>query len=261
MLTDKQFIRYQRQVSVPEVAESGQKALLNSHVLMIGCGGLGSAAGLYLASAGVGKLVIADGDTVDESNLQRQVIYRQQDVGTEKVAAMSEQLQQLNSDCQVRVISRYLSDQQLQLEVMLADIVLDCSDNLATRHAVNAACFTHHTPLISGSAIGWKGQLALFDFANRHRDQQQAPCYRCLFPFDELQQVTKCSDSGIVGPIVGTIGNLQALQAIKYLTHHATYQANVLHLFDGETLQWQHFSMQQDSQCPVCASAKEKICE
>lgn len=256
MLTDKQFLRYQRQISVPEIGESGQKVLCNSHVLIVGCGGLGSAAALYLVAAGIGKLVIADGDSVDSSNLQRQIVYRQEDVEIQKVTAMARQLNALNSDCQIRTVDRYLEQDQLNLEIMMADIVLDCSDNLTTRQAVNKACYQQNKPLVSGAAIGWQGQLALFDFAAT--DKEQAPCYRCLYPFDQLANSGKCSQAGIIGPVVGTIGNLQALQTIKYLTNHQKDNTNKLFLFDGLNLSWQSFAISKNHLCSVCSETGSK---
>lgn len=164
MLSDKQFLRYQRQVALPEIAEVGQERLSKSHVLIIGCGGLGSAASLYLASAGVGKLVVVDNDEVDSSNLQRQIIYREQDLQVAKTEATVKQLTELNSMVQVRALNKRLDKAQLQLEVMLADVVLDCTDNMPTRQLINQVCFEQNTPLISAAAIGWQGQFAVFDY-------------------------------------------------------------------------------------------------
>lgn len=251
MLTDKQFLRYQRQVALPEIAEIGQARLGDSHVLIIGCGGLGSAASLYLASAGVGKLVVVDDDEVDSSNLQRQVIYREQDLQVAKVQATVRQLNELNSMVQVRAINKRLDKAQLQLEVMLADVVLDCSDNMPTRQLINQVCFEQDTPLISAAAIGWQGQFAVFDYQTTVDDKA---CYRCLYPFDEVKQEKSCTDSGVVGPVVGTLGNYQALAAIQRLStgmfHVKPFQ---LHLFDGLRMQWQIMSIQKDKQCQVCA--------
>jgi len=248
MLNDDTFLRYQRQISLVEFGEVGQSRLSQSHVLLIGCGGLGSAAALYLASSGVGKLVVVDDDEVDLSNLQRQVVYRETDIKKEKAVAIANQLTELNPDSKVRPIPRRMSDSQLELEVMLADIVLDCSDNFATRQQVNRACFTQKTPLISASAIGWKGQFMVFDFPN------QQSCYRCLIPFENVEQETRCSDSGIVGPVVGVMGNLQALSAIQKLaTGEFLSDTTQLRIFDGKTLDWVSLAMTQDSDCSVCS--------
>ncbi len=251
MLNDKQFLRYQRQVSLPEVGENGQVQLGQSHVLVIGCGGLGSAVCLYLAAAGVGKLVIVDDDIVESSNLQRQVIYREQDLGTPKTSATAKQLLELNPMVQVRTINKRLESSQLSLEVMLADVVLDCSDNMPTRQLINQTCFEQNTPLVSAAAIGWQGQFAVFD---HQESQQSAACYRCLYPFDELTQTQKCSESGVVGPVVGTMGNYQALAAIQKLaTGKFHVKANELHLFDGLKMQWQKLAITKDSSCQVCS--------
>ncbi|MBW3698597.1 HesA/MoeB/ThiF family protein [Vibrio sp. T187] len=247
MLDDKTFLRYQRQISVPEVSESGQASLQKSHVLIIGCGGLGSAASLYLAASGIGKLVLVDDDQVDSSNLQRQVVYRESDLEQPKVSAAASQLSHLNEGCQVRQIPHRLSDSQLSLEVMLADIVLDCSDNFPTRQQINAVCFAQNTPLVSASAIGWQGQFMVFDFPNQHS------CYRCLYPFDQLENTTKCSDSGIIGPVVGTMGNMQALAAIQKLaTGSFLTDTTQLKLFDGKSMNWTNLSMVKEPRCSVC---------
>lgn len=251
MLTDKQFLRYQRQIALPEIAEIGQERLGNGHVLIIGCGGLGSAASLYLAAAGIGKLVVVDDDEVDSSNLHRQVIYREQDLQVAKTEATVRHLAELNPMVRVRAITKRLEKAQLKLEVMLADVVLDCSDNMQTRQLINQVCFESSTPLVSAAAIGWQGQFAVFDYQGANEDKA---CYRCLYPFDELKQVNSCTDSGVVGPVVGTLGNYQALAAIQRLStgmfHVKPFQ---LHLFDGLRMQWQTMQIQKDKQCQVCA--------
>ncbi|MCG9555510.1 HesA/MoeB/ThiF family protein [Vibrio sp. Isolate31] len=249
MLSDFEFVRYQRQIALPEIGEQGQRNLLNGHVLVIGCGGLGNAAALYLAASGVGKIVLVDDDCIDSSNLQRQIAFKESDLGTAKVDALKLKLSERNGRSQVRNINKRMAESQLKLEVMLADVVLDCTDNFTTRQQVNQACFEANTPLISGSAIGWKGQFIVFDYQN------QQGCYHCLFPFDHYPQITRCSDSGIIGPVVGTIGNLQALAAIQRISSGefqvATHQ---LKLFDGKTMNWQNLMVMQDIECPVCNS-------
>ncbi|RTZ14170.1 HesA/MoeB/ThiF family protein [Vibrio aquaticus] len=251
MLSDQQFLRYQRQISIPEIGETGQLQLSKAHVLIIGCGGLGSAASLYLAAAGVGKLVIVDDDDVDCSNLQRQVIYREGDIGASKTTAVTKQLSQVNHLVQVRAINKRLDKSQLLLEVMLADVVLDCSDNMPTRQLINSACFERSTPLISAAAIGWQGQFAVFDFQAYEGDQ---PCYRCLFPFDELPRAQSCSENGIVGPVVGTLGNYQALAAIQKIAT-GMFHVKPFHLnqFDGMQMQWSTMAIGKDKACQVCS--------
>lgn len=246
-MNDQQFQRYQRQIMVPEVGESGQDKLLVSKVLLIGCGGLGSAAALYLAGAGVGSMVVADGDIVESSNLQRQIIYRETDLGKNKASATSEQLKQLNPHIKVRSVQTFLEASQLNLEVMMADVVLDCSDNFPTRQAINKACHSAKTPLISGSAIGWVGQLMTFDFSH-----SLTPCYRCAVPYQENSAGLKCSESGVIGPVVGMVGNLQAIEAIKLITGNGSLKPSTFNLFDGQTLSWQRFNIARDVACPVC---------
>lgn len=255
MLTDKDFIRYQRQISIPEIGESGQVQLVQSHVLIIGCGGLGSAASLYLAAAGVGKLVAVDDDHVDSSNLQRQIVYRESDINLLKTEATAQQLNGLNSQVQVRPVSKRLDKSQLQLEVMLADVVLDCSDNMPTRQLINKVCFEQNTPLISAAAIGWQGQFAVFDYSE---EKHSSGCYRCLYPFDELKQGMKCSENGVVGPVVGTMGNYQALAAIQKLATGKFHVASgQLHLFDGFRMSWQTMVINKDQECQICREAHE----
>lgn len=246
MLSDAQFIRYQRQLALPEIGENGQQSLLDSRVLVIGCGGLGSAAVLYLASVGIGQLVIVDDDRVESSNLPRQVIYRERQIGQTKVDAMAEQIKAINLDCRVRAISKRLIGTQLELEVLNADVVLDCTDNIHSRQQINQLCRKLIKPLISGSAIGWKGQVIAFD------QLPLSPCYHCLVPDSELPAAQRCNEFGILGPVVGIIGTLQALQAIMILTRQTMRNANQLTLFDAHLFQFQTLNVVKDPQCEVC---------
>lgn len=248
MLSDKQFLRYQRQICLDEVGEQGQERLLNCCVLLIGCGGLGNAAALYLAAAGVGKLVLADDDLVEESNLARQIGFRTSHIGMAKVAALAESLAQLNPECQIRPVNRRMDRALLSLEVMMADLVLDCSDNWSTRHQINQVCYEQGIPLISGSAIGWQGQLIGFDFT-----QPNSGCYACFAPQQD-QSVQRCSEVGVMGPVVGTIGNLQALFALQTLLGVDNVPFSQLHRFDGRQLRWQQWQLMRDPDCPVCAT-------
>lgn len=249
MLTDQEFLRYNRQIMLPDIGDMGQQALSQARVLLVGAGGLGSAAALYLAGAGVGNMVIADDDEVDSSNLQRQVIYRNADQGKSKAKMAAAHLQALNPYIKVRAVQARLADQRLAIEVALADIVLDCSDNLPTRHAVNQACVKAKKPLISGAAIRWQGQLMAFD--NR---SGTGPCYHCLFPIqpDTAQEPQNCSNSGIAGPVVGMMGTMQALETIKCITGAGSVAFAALQQFDGLTMAWQRFNIAADPQCPVC---------
>ena len=254
MLSDQTFSRYSRQIALSEIGEQGQKRLINAHVLIIGCGGLGSAAALYLAGAGVGRMVLVDDDTIESSNLHRQVVYRSKDVGRSKTKAMADQLTALNSDVQLRGLSHRLDEAQLSMEVMLADIVLDCSDNIETRHLINQVCYKQKTPLISAAAIGWQGQFAVFDYSDTNG------CYRCLYPFEQLSHDTNCQSMGVVGAVVGILGNYQALAALQMLALDEFIVATgQLHLFDGKTMSWQTVAISRDSSCLVCGNLDNRL--
>ncbi|WP_217555521.1 HesA/MoeB/ThiF family protein [Vibrio metschnikovii] len=248
MLTDKQFLRYQRQICLPDIAEQGQITLLASKVLIIGCGGLGNAVGQYLAAAGVGKLILADDDTVEVSNLSRQIAFQTQQVGMSKVSALQQSLQRLNPEVRIRCVNRRMDEALLNLEVPMADVVVDCSDNSVTRFAINQVCHQHGAVLISGSAIGWQGQCIAFNFRQPH-----TACYRCLVA--EHNSARNCSDSGVIGPVVGMIGNLQALMTLQVLLDIDPVKYQQLHYFDGHKLSWQQWRLAADPHCPVCNSA------
>jgi sulfur carrier protein ThiS adenylyltransferase len=234
---------------LPEMEETGQERLKSASVLIVGMGGLGSSASLYLAAAGVGNLVIADHDDIDLSNLQRQILYRQSDLQTSKVAAAKQQLAGINSHIRIRSVERKLLDEELQLEVSLADVVLDCTDNLMSRYAINQACVIHNKVLISAAAIGWKGQLMAFDFSGVSKG-----CYDCLFPQQMGHEEPKgCSTSGVIGPVVGLMGNLQALETIKHLAGIEQANFGYFQQFDGINNQWIKLQIKQDSSCHVCS--------
>ncbi|KPA54524.1 molybdopterin-synthase adenylyltransferase [Photobacterium leiognathi subsp. mandapamensis] len=248
VLSDAAFIRYSRQIMLEEMGEQGQLELNNAKVLIVGAGGLGSAAAMYLAAAGVGLLVIADDDVVECSNLQRQVIYRETDVSLNKAQAACDQLLALNPLVRMRAVKAKLAGVQLAMEVQQADIVLDCSDNWATRYVINQACYQHRTPLIAGASIGWRGQLLAFDF------RQISACYQCVFPLsaEAPPQDQNCRSNGVMGPVVGTIGTLQALAAIKAITGIGDVGFGLLQQFNGLTGKWQQVSVDAASGCPVC---------
>lgn len=250
-LTDNEFKRYSPHLLLEEFGVSGQLALKAAHILVIGMGGLGSPVSLYLAAAGVGQIVIADFDSVDSSNLQRQILYNSEDIGREKVAAARARLLALNPEVKVRAVARKLEGSALQLEIGMADVVLDCSDNLATRYLISQACVVLNKPLISGAAIGFDGQLMVFD----HRLKGEA-CYHCLFPNEQPssepppdEPAQSCGRSGVLGPVVGTIGSLQALEAIKLLVGMPSNQVGRVSRFDGRNLSWYHLTMSQDPNC------------
>ncbi|MCV6605254.1 MAG: HesA/MoeB/ThiF family protein, partial [Porticoccaceae bacterium] len=234
-----QQLRYSRQQLLPEIGEQGQQALAAARVLLVGAGGLGAPAALYLAGAGVGTLLIADGDTVDVSNLHRQILYRNDDCGDSKSDSAQSQLEALNPDINIEAIDERLDDEALDYYVPEVDLVLDCSDNLSTRLAVNSACHRHGVPLVFGAAVGWDGQLAVFDF----RGDQKQPCYQCLFGDQLPPPQASCSEIGIVGPVVGILGTAMALEAIKLCTGVDSKARNQLQIFDGKSFAWRAISL------------------
>ncbi|MEP5231101.1 MAG: molybdopterin-synthase adenylyltransferase MoeB [Alloalcanivorax sp.] len=246
MFNDEQLNRYSRQLMVDELDLDGQEALAAARVLIVGCGGLANPAALYLAGAGVGQLVLADDDRVELSNLHRQVAFRGDQVHQSKAEALRDQLQLLNADVDVRSAVVRVDDAWLDDAVAEATLVLDCTDNFATRQAINRACVAHARPLVSGAAIRMDGQLAVFDL--RAAD---SPCYACVYG-DGTDGDLACSEAGILGPVVGVVGTLQALAAIRTLSGASV--ASVLHLFDGRTLGWRQVAIPRDPQCPVCAA-------
>lgn len=250
MLTDTEMLRYSRHLLLEEVGEFGQNKLRNSKVLILGMGGLGSPAAVYLAAAGVGSMVLADFDTLDISNLQRQIAYQSRDVGSSKVVLMKSRLNELNPHIKVRSVNCKMALTQLLMEVQLADLVLDCTDNMQSRQMINDACVQAKKPLIVGAAIRFEGQLMFFD-----HQQADSACYHCLFPNNEEQQLN-CTNSGVLGPVVGAIGVMQALEAIKYIVGLPSGVRNKLKLFDGKTLDWQTFAINKDPQCTVCGQNK-----
>ena len=246
MFNDEQLNRYSRQLMVDELDLDGQEALAAARVLIVGCGGLANPAALYLAGAGVGQLVLADDDRVELSNLHRQVAFRGDQVHQSKAEALRDQLQLLNADVDVRSAVVRVDDAWLDAAVAEATLVLDCTDNFVTRQAINRACVAHAKPLVSGAAIRMDGQLAVFDL--RAAD---SPCYACVYG-DGTDGDLACSEAGILGPVVGVVGTLQALAAIRTLSGASV--ASVLHLFDGRTLGWRQVAIPRDPQCPVCTA-------
>ena len=245
-MDDQQLLRYSRQILLPQIGIEGQQQLLDARVLIVGAGGLGSAAALYLASAGVGHISIADHDKVELSNLQRQILHRHCDIGRAKVDSARDTLTGLNPDLQVTGLQARLDAEQLGALIGQVDLVIDGSDNFATRFAVNAACVQDQTPLVSGAAIRMEGQLAVFD--PRRAD---SPCYRCLYKEGEEPDQT-CTDNGVLAPLVGVIGSLQALEAIKLLLDLGETLCGRLLLFDAMYSQWRSLKLRRDPACPVC---------
>lgn len=239
------FSRYSRQVVLREVGVHGQQLLRDSAALVIGLGGLGSVASLYLAGAGLGRLLIADRDRVEPANLQRQILYRAEDVGRPKTEAARERLSALNPEVEVQAFEGRLEPARLQEMIEAADVVLDCTDNFPTRFAINEACVRAKKPLVSGAAIRFEGQLAVFDA--RRAD---GACYACLFPQAGENQET-CEEAGILGPVVGTIGSLQALAALKLLLGRES-DVNRLQIWNALDMNWRTLAIARDPACKVC---------
>ena len=244
-MNDQQLLRYSRHILVDEIGIEGQEKLLASHALIIGAGGLGSPAALYLASAGVGTLSIADGDTVELSNLQRQILHTEARIGQTKTTSAQAALSVINPDCRVLPLPRLAGD-TLNEDVAKADIVLDCSDNFATRYALNRACIANKKPLISGAAIKLNGQLFVMD-----PRQTNAPCYACLYPEDSADEELRCATTGILAPLTGVIGCMQAVEAIKLLTGFGT-PANGLQRYNALTGMWTKSGVSKDTACTIC---------
>jgi adenylyltransferase/sulfurtransferase len=247
-MTDDELLRYSRHILLPQIGIEGQDRLLGARALVLGAGGLGSPAALYLASAGIGTLVLADGDTVDLTNLQRQILHRTAAIGQPKVASGAATLAAINSACRVIPLQERLAGERLADEVAAADVVLDCSDNFATRHAVNRACVAHGKPLVSGAAIRFDGQVAVFD--SRKTD---SPCYHCLFPEAADVEEVRCATMGVFAPLVGIIGATQAAEALKLVIGCGETLAGRLLLLDGLAMEWRSITVPRDPGCLVCA--------
>lgn len=252
-MTDDQLLRYSRHILLPQIGIEGQQNIVDARALVIGAGGLGSPAALYLASAGIGTLALADGDTVDLTNLQRQILHRTDAIGMAKPASGMRTLGEINPECKVVALTERLSGARLEEEVARADIVLDCCDNFATRHAVNRACVKQCKPLVSGAAIRFDGQVAVFDSR-----QDGAPCYHCLFPEAQDVEEVRCAVMGVFAPLTGIIGAVQAAEALKLLIGCGTSLAGRLLLLDGLGMEWREIKVPRDPQCPVCATATSR---
>ncbi len=245
-MNDEQLLRYSRQIMLPQIDVAGQEKLLASSVLIIGLGGLGAPVAMYLAAAGVGHLVLVDFDEVDLSNLQRQIVHGTQDIGRPKVESARDSLQRLNPEVRISLLNRKLDAAELQEQVQRADVVIEGSDNFETRFAVNAACVQSHTPLVSGAAIRMEGQVSVY------LNDGNGPCYRCLYR-EEGELDTRCSDNGVLAPVVGIIGSLQATEAIKIITGAGKTLDGRLLLLDALQMEWRSLKLKKDPGCPVCA--------
>jgi len=245
-MNDDQLLRYSRQILLPQIDIIGQQKLLDSHALIIGLGGLGSPVTLYLAAAGVGRLTLVDDDLVEISNLQRQIIHSEDNIGHLKVESAADSVKAINSDCQVETKTMRLDKSALKLSVEEADIVVDCSDNFATRFLLNEVTQEYKTPLVSGAAIRMEGQVTVYDSR-----QKGSACYRCIYEDEgELQQT--CSESGVLSPLLGIIGSMQAVETIKLIAGIGETLAGRLLIFDALSMSWQEMKLRQDPSCPVC---------
>jgi adenylyltransferase/sulfurtransferase len=241
-------IRYSRQISLPQIGDAGQETLNCAHVLIVGAGGLGNPAGLYLATAGIGHIVISDFDSVDESNLPRQVVFRDSDVGAPKAEVLALRLGEANPDTHAIGISRRLDRDALSAEIEGMDAVLDCTDNFQSRWLLNEVCHAAKKPLISGAAIRLEGQLTVFRF-----DQQRSPCYHCLYNQAD-ENLLDCAGQGILAPVAGTIGAMMATETIKLLCGIQSNLCGKLWLYDGLAGDARAIAIKQQSNCPVCSS-------
>lgn len=243
-MNDNDFMRYSRQILLEDIAVDGQQKLLDSRVLIVGLGGLGAPAALYLAGAGVGTLVLVDDDDIHISNLQRQILFTTDELDQPKAQVTVRRLNALNPDIQLIAMQQRLVGEALRQQVARADVVLDCTDNMATRQAINAACVALNTPLITASAVGFGGQMMVLT------PPWTQGCYRCLWP-DDAEPQRNCRTTGILGPVVGVMGTLQALEAIKLLSAMNTPR-NILRMFDGRSGNWRQLALQRATGCSVC---------
>ncbi|MCE4536370.1 HesA/MoeB/ThiF family protein [Pelomonas sp. P7] len=247
-MTDDDLLRYSRHLLLDEIGIDGQQRLLDASALVIGAGGLGSPVALYLASAGVGRITLVDHDTVSLTNLQRQIAHDMASLDRPKVESAAARMAALNPAVQVRTLARKADAALLDAEVPRADVVIDCSDNFATRHLVNAACVRHGRPLVSGAAIGFDGQVSVYRAHGEH------PCYACLFPPESGFEDVACATMGVFAPLVGIIGSLQAAEALKLLAGVGEPLAGRLLMLDGRRMQWSEIAVQRDPDCPVCGA-------
>lgn len=249
-MNDHQLLRYSRHILLPQIEYDGQEKLTQSHVLVVGAGGLGSPVAMYLAASGVGTLTICDFDEVDLTNLQRQIIHTTQSVGLNKALSAQQTLYEINPEVTVNVVPKKSTESEMVALVAQADVVIDCSDNFATRYALNRLCFQQKKPLVSGAAIRFEGQISVFDF--RH---EASPCYHCLYPDVGSDQEMRCADNGVFAPLVGMIGTAQAAEALKLLLSIGETLQGRLLLLDAMTAEWRTIKLARDPNCAVCGGS------
>ena len=246
-MDDDQLLRYSRHILLNEIGIEGQAHILGAHVLIIGAGGLGSPVALYLGSAGVGHITIVDDDVVDVTNLQRQIAHTMARVGHAKTASAQAAVEAINPEVRVTGIAARADAELLSRLVAQADVVVDCSDNYKTRHAINAACVRHRKPLVSGAAIRFDGQVTVFDSR-----QAQSPCYACVFPPDDSFEETRCATMGVLAPLVGIIGAMQAAEVLKLLSGAGQSLTGRMLMLDGLAMEWNEIRVGRDAACRVC---------
>ncbi len=250
-MNDQQLLRYSRHILLDELGVDGQERLLASSALVVGAGGLGSPVALYLASAGVGKIVIADDDVVDLTNLQRQIAHDTTTIGIAKVDSAAKRMQAINPEIEIVPLKARLLGEALDAAVAASDVVIDCSDRFATRHAVNRACVAHKKPLVSGAAIRMDGQLSVYDVR-----REESPCYACLFPEGELPEEERCATMGVFAPLVGIIGAMQAAEAIKVLAGAGEPLVGQLLTLDARRMEFFTVRMSRNTECKTCAAGR-----
>ena len=248
-MEDTQLLRYNRQIMLPQIDVEGQQKICAARVLIIGLGGLGSPAAMYLTAAGVGHLVLVDDDKVELTNLQRQIVHRNHNIGHSKVESARENLLQINPETHITCIDHRLEPEQLKEEVSSADVIIDASDNFATRFSINKVCVHQKKPLVSGAAIQLEGQISVFD--SREAD---CPCYSCLYP-EQGEDAATCSENGVLAPVVGIIGSMQALEAIKLICGIGDPLRGRLLLLDALNMQWRSMNFKKDPACKICGQA------
>jgi molybdopterin-synthase adenylyltransferase len=246
-MNDNQLLRYSRHILLPQIEYEGQEKLTKSHALIVGAGGLGATVALYLAASGVGNLTICDFDSVDLTNLQRQIIHTTASVGLNKAVSAQQALYEINPEVTVHIVQQKSSEAQFTELARTADVVIDCSDNFATRYTLNRICFALKKPLVSGAAVRFEGQITVFDF--RH---ENSPCYHCLFPDAGEDQEMRCAENGVFSPLVGMIGTAQAAEALKLLMGIGESLQGRLLLLDTLTMEWRTIKLARDPACLVC---------
>lgn len=252
-MQDQELLRYSRHILLDAIGIEGQERILAAHALVIGAGGLGSPVAMYLAAAGIGTLTVTDHDTVDLTNLQRQIAHRTASVGSPKVESLKRTVHELNPLTQVNALQIRADSDTLDALVQAADVVLDCCDNFKTRHAVNAACVRHGKPLVSGAAIQFDGQISVYDTR-----AAEAPCYACIFPPDAGFEEARCATMGVFAPLVGIIGSMQAAEALKLVTGVGRSLNGRLQMLDGRAMEWNEIRLPRNPTCPVCSARPAK---